>query len=82
MEIYEDEFEKEENFNSFFDFEDNDELLVHLFSKLYQSLNKEKVFIPSNKKILSQLKKKIIFKYKNIIKRRAKYSKLITRQSC
>ena len=59
MEIYEDEFEKEENFNSFFDFEDNDELLVHLFSKLYQSLNKEKVFIPSNKKILSQLKKKL-----------------------
>ena len=59
MEIYEDEFEKEENFNSFFDFEDNDELLVHLFSKLYQSLNKEKVFIPSNKKILCQLKKKL-----------------------
>ena len=68
MEIYEDEFEKEENFNSFFDFEDNDELLVHLFSKLYQSLNKEKVFIPSNKKILSQLKKKLFSNIKILSK--------------
>ena len=68
MEIYEDEFEKEENFNSFFDFEDNDELLVHLFSKLYQSLNKEKIFIPSNKKILSQLKKKLFSNIKILSK--------------
>ena len=59
MEINEDDFEKEQNFDSFINFKDNDEFLIHLFSKLYQSLNKESVFIPSNKKIISQLKKKL-----------------------
>ena len=59
MEINEDFFDYEENLNSFIDFNDNDELLIHLFSKLYQSLSKEKVIIPSNKKFLSKLKKKL-----------------------
>ena len=59
MEINEDYFDYEENLNSFIDFNDNDELLIHLFSKLYQSLSKEKVIIPSNKKFLSKLKKKL-----------------------
>ena len=59
MEINEDFFDYEENLNSFIDFNDNDELLIHLFSELYQSLSKEKVIIPSNKKFLSKLKKKL-----------------------
>jgi hypothetical protein len=59
MEINEDFFDYEESLYSFIDFNDNDELLIHLFSKLYQSLSKEKVIIPSNKKFLSKLKKKL-----------------------
>ena len=58
MEINEDYFDYEENLNSFVDFNDNDEYLMHLFSKLYQSLSKEKVIIPPNQKFLYQLKKK------------------------
>jgi len=59
MEINEDYFDYEENLNSFVDFNDNDEYLMHLFSKLYQSLSKEKVIIPPNQKFLHQLKKKL-----------------------
>ena len=59
MEINEDTFIEEKSIDSFYNFKDNNELLIHLFSKLCKSFNKEKVNIPSNNKILSQLKKKL-----------------------
>ena len=59
MEINEDAFNEEQSIDSFYNFNDNNELLIHLFSKLCESFNKEKVNIPSNHIILSQLKKKL-----------------------
>ena len=59
MEINEDNFEEDENINSYINFSDNDDLLLHLFSKLYQSLTKVKVNIPHNRIVLSQIKKKL-----------------------
>ena len=59
MEINEDEFSEEESKNSFYDFQDNNELLVHLFTKLCQSFNKEKPKINFNNSNLHKLKKKL-----------------------
>ena len=59
MEINEDAFNKEQSIDSFYNFNDNNELLIHLFSKLCESFNKEKVNIPFNHMILSKLKKKL-----------------------
>ena len=59
MEINEDSFNGEQSIDSFYNFNDNNELIIHLFSKLCESFNKEKVNIPYNNIILSQLKKKL-----------------------
>ena len=59
MEINEDAFIDEQSIDSFYNFNDNNELLIHLFSKLCEEFNNEKIKIPSNNKILSQLKKKL-----------------------
>ena len=59
MEINEDAFIEEQSIDSFYNFDDNNELLIHLFSKLCETFNNGKIKIPSNNKILSQLKKKL-----------------------
>ena len=59
MEINEDAFMEEQSIDSFYAFHDNNELLIHLFSQLCEEFNKQKLNIPSNNKILSQLKKKL-----------------------
>ena len=59
MEINEEEFSEEENSNSFYDFQDNNELLVHLFTKLCHSFNKEKPKITFDNSNLHKLKKKL-----------------------
>ena len=66
MEINEDNFENSELINYNIDFNDNNEFLLNLFSKLYKSFNKEgisDIFITNNNKFLSKLKKKL---YSNI----------------
>ena len=59
MEINEDNFSEDQSVDNFIDYNDNNELLIHLFSKLYQTLNNNKVNIPYNKLIVSKLKKKL-----------------------
>ena len=60
MEINEENFENSELINDDINFSDNNEFLLNLFSKLYQSYIKDKkIFIPNNHKFLSQLKKKL-----------------------
>ena len=59
MEINEDYFSEDQSVDNFIDYNDNNELLIHLFSKLYQTLNNNKVNIPYNKLIVSKLKKKL-----------------------
>ena len=59
MEINEDNFSEDQNVDNFIDYNDNNELLIHLFSKLYQTLNNNKANIPYNKLIVSKLKKKL-----------------------
>ena len=59
MEINEDDFSEDQSVDNFIDYNDNNELLIHLFSKLYQTLNNNKVNIPYNKLIVSKLKKKL-----------------------
>ena len=59
MEINEDNFSEDQSVDNFIDYNDNNELLIHLFSKLYQTLNNNKANIPYNKLIVSKLKKKL-----------------------
>ena len=59
MEINEDNFSEDQSVDNFIDYNDNNELLIHLFSKFYQTLNNNKANIPYNKLIVSKLKKKL-----------------------
>ena len=59
------ELTNEENYdnNNYFP-NDNDAILVDLFSQLYQSFNPEEIIVPSNQKFLSKIKKKLFSNFK------------------
>jgi hypothetical protein len=61
MELFDDDdYNNYPNLNE----KDNDEILLELFSQLYQSMNPNKVIIPSNEKYLTQIKKKLFSNFK------------------
>ena len=61
MELFDDEdYNNYPNLNE----KDNDEILLELFSQLYQSMNPNKIIIPSNEKYLTQIKKKLFSNFK------------------
>ena len=54
------EFANEENYDNYnYYSNDNDAILIDLFSLLYQSFNPEELIVPLNQKLLSKIKKKL-----------------------